>query len=66
MIDKNNQILDASVSHSCSGFKYPNDCPIDGVYDADHKDCQECYQDAMKGIEDSTIELGYGNCPDCT
>jgi len=30
----------------CGGYKYPKECPHDGVPDSKNEDCQECYKDS--------------------
>lgn len=42
---------------NCSGWRYPEECPHDGVYQEGDKDCQDCCDDAMRAMEEANAEL---------
>lgn len=48
------EVYNASIGEfdGCSGWKYPKECPHEGIYQEDSKDCKNCCEDAMKAMEE--------------
>ena len=41
----------------CSGWKSPDECPHNGVFDPTSSACKECAEDVMKAYDEALIDI---------
>jgi len=49
---KNMDIMETNSIY-CGGFRFPKDCPNNGVYDKDSRECKECKADVMEALNEA-------------
>ena len=45
-------MIEEKSGDGCCGFKYPEECPHDGIFDSLNMVCKECADDAAKAMVD--------------
>lgn len=45
----------ATTTHTCTGYRYPETCPTNGKFDALNRACEDCMQGAQKAMASSIL-----------